>query len=94
MNKTEKAIIKTLAFFDTLGRPLTLEEIWRFLYGDKASKLEVLLGLRKLMRMGKIFNQEPYYSLPGRQNIIEVFQKKKELCRQRWQGRHQGEPDD
>src|SRR3989304_3499089 len=54
MIKIELSILQTLAFFDIFGRPLTLEEIWKYLYKLKASQLQVLIGLEYLQKKLKI----------------------------------------
>lgn len=84
MNKLEKAIIQTLAFFDIMGRPLTLEEIWRFLYQCKTGKLQVLMGLRDLAKKGMVIKREGYCYLKNRRRIISEYQKRKEISNERW----------
>src|SRR3989304_3008070 len=84
MKKIEKAIIKTLAFFDLVGRPLTLEDIWRFLYRVRVGKLQVLMGLRDLVKKGMVIKREGYYYLKNRRRIIPAYQKRKEISKGRW----------
>lgn len=83
MNKTEKAILQTLAFFNIFSRPLTLEEIWHFLYKNKASKLQVLLGLEKLQKKEIILQKNDYYFLNN--YVLETFQKNQIFQQKRWQ---------
>lgn len=89
MTKIEKAIIKTLTFFDIFARPLTLEEIWHFLYKIPSSKLQVLIYLRNLQKKGKIRQladqKNNYYVIFERSRIIDTFLAKQKLIRERLQ---------
>lgn len=85
MMKIEKAIIKTLAYFEVFGRPLKLEEIWQFLYRTPASKLQVLIALEKLEKKKQIFKKDQYYCLIDRKLIINKFIQNQNLIKKRWQ---------
>ena len=85
MTKIEKAILQTLAFFDIFGRPLTLEEIWKYLYKLKASQLQVLIGLEYLQKKLKINKKNHYYFLNRQPLIIAEFEKRKLVCQRNWQ---------
>jgi len=85
MNKVQKAILKTLAFFDIFSRPLTLEELWRFLYRTQASRFQVLVNVQKLQKKGKISQKDDYYCLKGREAIFRDFGERKLICLARWQ---------
>ena len=63
MNRLEKLILKTLNYFDDQQRPLILEEVWRFLYKLKVTRVKVLITLQKLADQGEIKYLEPYYYL-------------------------------
>ncbi len=84
MSKVEKAILKTLAFFEIFSRPLTLEELWDFLYQTQASRLQILIGLKKLKEKRKITQQDNHYFLAG-SKIYKDFLKNREICKKRWQ---------
>jgi len=84
MNKLEKAIFKTLGFYSILNRPLTMDELWRFLYGASASKLQVFIATEKLIKQDIIFKKNDYFVLRGRETIIDDFIKRRELNRKRW----------
>lgn len=85
MDKVQKSILRTLTFFDIFGRPLTLEEIWLFLYQTKAGKLKVLIGLKKLLQKSLVFEGNNYYALKNRPKIIPAFIENQTLIRRRWQ---------
>jgi hypothetical protein len=84
MNKVEKAILKTLAFFDLFGRPLTLEELWKFLYRTKTSKMQVLFALQALKKKKIIFEKKPYFALISSKNIFNSYLLKRKICQSRW----------
>lgn len=72
MNDLEKSIIKTLAFFDVFNYPLTLSEIWKWLYmpDKKYSLRDVKHALEESdFLKSEISSQEGFYSLEGRDNI-------------------------
>lgn len=85
MTKIEKAILRTLAFFDIFQRPLFLDEIWHFLYQVKASRLQVLIGLKNLQKKKLIIKKEKYFFLSGSQKYLSDFKRKQQICRKRWQ---------
>lgn len=85
MNKVEKAILKTLAFFDIFKRPLTLEELWRNLYKLKTGKLQVLLGLRSLQKKKIISEKNSYFYLKGSKKTLIFFESNKLIRTKNWQ---------
>ncbi|MEK7142831.1 MAG: hypothetical protein AAB785_01345 [Patescibacteria group bacterium] len=85
MTKIELSIFKTLAFFAVFGRPLTLEEIWQYLYKLKASQLQVLIGLENLQKNSKINRKNQYYFLNRQPLIIAEFENRKLVCQRNWQ---------
>jgi len=92
MSKIEKAILKTLAFFEIFSRPLTLEELWHFLSKTRASKLQVLIGLRKLAKKRLILQKNlpagkagNYFSLSQSPKIFKDFESCQKVCQKNWQ---------
>lgn len=84
MKSIELSILKTLAFFDIFGRPLTLEEIWQFLYKLKASQLQVLIGLENLQKKLKINKKNQYNFLSKQSSMMEEFAIKQAICQRNW----------
>lgn len=71
INKSEVAILKTLAWFDVFDYPLTREEVWRYgLFIDKCLVGEVEKDLEKLLAHGIIERTEVFFHLPGRGELI------------------------
>lgn len=69
-NTLEQSIIKTLAFFDIFDYPLTLTEIWKWLYkpgkinneNPKLSDVKQALETSKFLQ-DKVSSVEGFYSL-------------------------------
>lgn len=83
MTKVEKAILKTLAFFDIFKRPLTLEELWHNLYHEKTSKIQVLFALRALQKKKIVVEKDSYFLLFNSQKNFTIFEKQRDLCQKR-----------
>ena len=84
--KLEKAILRTVLFFNLHRRPLSVKEIHRYLWQTKASEGEVFLAVMNLARKGilkernRLFALAPYErvlkELPQRQKIKAKLLKK------------------
>jgi len=66
----EKAIMKTIAFFDLFNYALTSFEIYKYLYGMQASFHEVREKLQQ-MRENLLIERNGFYALRDRVEIIE-----------------------
>ncbi|MCF7820574.1 MAG: hypothetical protein K9M44_03850 [Candidatus Pacebacteria bacterium] len=87
----EKAIVKTMAFFDLFSYPLTSLEIWQYLSIDIDYK-EFQSILNSLRLRAVVFKQAGYYFFPDRAEIIQIrkkrynyFQQKLKLIK-KWSG--------
>lgn len=68
MHETAVSIIKTLAFFDLFGIPLTAAEVFSHAYnaGSEISYRQIRSELQHLTASGKIKRHEAFYLLPDR----------------------------
>ena len=73
-NNLEKAILKTLAFFDVFDYPLTLVEIYKWLYQpDKSYQLfEISQALASPNLEKAIAAEKSFYFLAGRQSLVNA----------------------
>jgi len=72
MNDLEKSILKTLAFFEVFSYPLTVSEIWKWLYKPqqdyKLSDVKEALESSDVLKE-KLDTQEGFYYIKGRDHI-------------------------
>lgn len=69
------AILTTLAYFDTFDFALTPEEIFRFLWNEKADLQDCYGILRKLADEGVVETKDSYYFFPGRSSTVKRRQE-------------------
>jgi len=85
-NALQKNILYTLAFFDLLGKPLTLFECWKNLFfifpgTRKPSLLEVEAVLEKHPR---VKSKNGFYFKKGREDLVRERQVRHNFSRERW----------
>lgn len=73
-NSLDQAILKTLAFFDIFDYPLTLVELYKWLYQpDRSYKLlDIIKVLESNNLNQKISSLNGFYFLTGRQEIVRI----------------------
>lgn len=76
MDETKSAIIKTLSFFDLFSYPLTKEEVFYYLWQNKADLQSIEKALAELMAENKIKQKDAYYFLVGREDICQARQNR------------------
>jgi len=77
MNELEKSILKTIAYYDIFDYPLTLVEVWKWIYADKKySLLEVETALSSGNLEGKISSKNGFYFLRGKEKSVITRQKR------------------
>lgn len=66
------AILKTLAYFNYHDHPLTFAEIFRFLLAPGASPTPdgLLKSLHELVAEGRVGEEDGFYFLPGRRELV------------------------
>lgn len=67
----EKAVLKTLAYYDVFDFPLKAWEIHKWLIGKKASLQQVQKALEKLLKKEKIGLSKGYYFLISRKKVVK-----------------------
>jgi hypothetical protein len=81
----EKAIIATLCYFDTFDYPLTLVEIWKWLFfennGKKCSLADVMDVIEKSPNVSeKVASEDGFYFLQGRNIIVKTRKQRYQIA--------------
>lgn len=88
-SQLEKAIIKTVCYYDVFDFPLTSEEIWRWLYVEGISGLKRdLNAVIEALEMSRFLKEvlgydEGYYFLKGRREIVETRRERREISKKK-----------
>jgi len=80
-----KAILRTVAFFDIFQYPLTILEIWQYLYDKPASFGEILAALEDLTANNKLGSKNGFYFLAGRSDLVDIRQARSNLAEKKFQ---------
>lgn len=83
--KLNQAIIRTVAFFDIFQYPLTMLEIWQYLYGQQASLGEISSALEDLTANNKLGSKNGFYFLAGRGELVDIRQVRSNLAEKKFQ---------
>ena len=81
----EKAVLKTLIYYDIFNFPLKAWEIHKWLIGREASLKQIEKTLRKLSHESRIVNQGDYYFLPGRKSLVKDRREKEKISKKHFQ---------
>lgn len=75
-SSAEKAILKTLTYFDVFSFPLTTFEVWKWLYTDEGARpltlKEVTSTLQVMRLQQKLEQHEGFWVLKGSNDIVAV----------------------
>lgn len=83
MNKLEKAILKTIAIFNSKSQAATVDQIWQFLH-LKTSRVQVLIDLQNLEKEGQIEKKDELYFLADHVKILKKMAEQEEFLASRW----------
>ena len=77
----EKAILKTLIYYDIFNFPLKAWEIHKWLTGREASLRQIEKTLEKLGSEMEIMSYRGYYFMPGRKALVKERLRKEEVSK-------------
>ncbi len=77
----EKAILKTLIYYDIFSFPLKAWEIHKWLIGAGSSLKQVEKTLKRLGQESRVMSQGGYYFLPGRKSLVKERRFKEEISK-------------
>jgi len=75
------SVFYTLAYADIFDYPLTVQEVYRYLPASSASFEELIQALADETLFSKV---EDYYTLRGREEIVEIRQARANVASQLW----------
>lgn len=80
-----EAVVNTVAYADIFDYPLTAEELHRYLKGlaAPATQVQNLLANGALIP-GRLSRRHTYYTLPGRESIIETRLRREQIAASLW----------
>ncbi len=79
------SILQTLAYFDLFDRPLTEEELWRWVWSSEPGVrsqefIDFCLQIKKISNLqAPISNQDNFYCLCGREEILQKYKQRQPL---------------
>jgi len=81
MNKIQTAVLQTLAYADVFDYPLTIEELQKFLIGQKADSQSLKKTLKALE---KVSSKGNYFFLRNKAKNINQREKRKKWSQKKW----------
>lgn len=89
LNPLATAILRTLAYFDVFDYPLTIDQLWRWLYPAAGRKLAVTVAdvereLEKPELKEKVGRQGRYIFLAGRNSIVSIREQRFTFGHKKW----------
>jgi hypothetical protein len=81
----QEALLETVAYVDVFDYPLLSQEAHRYLSGHVATIEQVEQTLDAMCAdSGRLAYRDSYYTLPGRESIIDIRQTRHEVARALW----------
>lgn len=90
LSPLQRAIIRTLAYYDCFDYPLTVEEIWRWLYPEQPGSLadvtvdQVAAAIRQTDVSNLVKPEAKFFVLPGRQAIVAARAERTVRNEKKW----------
>jgi hypothetical protein len=89
MTPLEKSIISTISYFDIFDYPLTVMEIWKWLYVDDNQPAVDLAAVQQALEQSeylrqRIAGQDGFYFLQGRAGIVQTRHERYSLAEQKY----------
>lgn len=81
VKEVRQAVLKTLVYSDVFDYPLTFDELWKFLIGEKISKEQLKRELRRLS--SKVTQKDGFYCFAKRENIIKKREKREVISKKK-----------
>lgn len=86
MNELEKSILKTVIYFDIFNYPMTVFEIWKYLYGFECELCDVVSCISNSDNIKRyIETKNGFYFLRGKKELIYSRKSKRDSSIKKWQ---------
>ncbi|MCB9172945.1 MAG: hypothetical protein H6637_08510 [Ardenticatenales bacterium] len=84
MTSLHQAALHTVLYTDVFDYPLRVEEITRYLIGQRGAQPQVQRALDALVGAGRLSVVEGYYMLPGRESTAAVRRERRRVAKTLW----------
>lgn len=83
MTETQKALLKTIVYYDSLDYPLTFDELKTYLFSNPKNS-DILISLEDLKAKYLIKESYGFYFLTGRDGLIRLRKERSETAEKKW----------
>ncbi len=85
LSDAEKAILRTIVYYDCLDYPLTLEGLRSFSFKTGVGDgLELKEAAKNLVKLGIIIKQSDFYFLKNRRELVKIRAERNDLASDKW----------
>ncbi|MEK7536833.1 MAG: nucleotidyltransferase domain-containing protein [Patescibacteria group bacterium] len=84
LSGVEKALFKTIVYYNCLDYPLTLDELEVFSFGVNSAHREISSNLDGLIKKKLIEKFSGFYFLRGRKNLVQEREEKNKIAKEKW----------